>query len=247
MSIFIFIQLAFGFQIALRTLQYFSERKIFSNMVLTKIGTAYFLSICALIFCLRLSPFLLWNMLFLPIGILFFSRQLVGQIRMRKFRQDFLLLLNHVMLLMKSGRSWMESMELANQSLHPFSQVKMQELLRAVVFSAQKPIFKEIFLNEIYFELKQIHQSPHMSIRRLQSLRNKLQMQENFRRKSGQALHQVKAQVVLMSFLYFALLIFTVVQFGWRTYRSLYGVSLILFLVGILITYSMGKKIKWSV
>jgi hypothetical protein len=247
LMIFSFFVSLLGFVFASRISQHLIDQKFLSRSEMTKIGTACF---CVMIFALFIftrARFALWCAIFLPqlmFAIAIFS--LVKR-RSRAFREHFREQLTVIHLKMKSGRSFRQALdEVINESDLRYRE-KLAEIRSVVVFSQQKPMSRDSFVFEVIDEFNRIDRNPHAAIRRLAVFREKLRIEDDFRRKSGQVLAQIRAQSLIMCGLYLAVAIFVGLRFGWRANIKLMSVSLLLFICGLVWIWLSGRRMKWKV
>jgi formate/nitrite transporter FocA (FNT family) len=102
-------------------------------------------------------------------------------------------------------------------------------------------------LQELARELMCADQSSHHMLTRVANLRTLYQKRFDFRRRSGQVLTQIHAQAMLLVGLYLALSIFTALQYGWEKFLALRLMSALLFALGLIMIFYLGKKIRWKV
>ncbi len=102
-------------------------------------------------------------------------------------------------------------------------------------------------LHELYETLWLCESEAHLTVQRLVNYRQKIEIYEEFRRKSDQALHQLRAQAYVLTGLYAGLLLFVISRFGFAQHERAIMLSAMLFLLGVFITLRQGRNIKWSV
>jgi Ca2+/Na+ antiporter len=245
--LFAFLVLMLGFAIGARTFTHFVDQKLFSRAEMTKIGTAYFLLMILLLMFISKSRISLWCAIFFPqlivvAVLIFFVRTRAKRLRDR-IRESLLV----IHLKMKSGKSFRQSFDEVINESDPFTREKLAEIKSVVVFSQQKLIRTDPFIAEVIIEFIRIDTNSHAGIRRLTVFREKLRIEDDFRRKSGQVLSQIRAQSLIMSGLYVAVGVFIGHQFGWRSNLRLFLVSAILFLSGLVWIWFDGRRMQWKV
>ena len=139
---------------------------------------------------------------------------LVFRQRLRScIQQRFPDFLNKVILSMKTGLTFRASCERLLASPSELWEKWLRATLESQVF-LEHPASSDLFWWKSHVdELRSIHQAPHRAMGRLESLRRKLRVASEFRRKSGQALLQARLQMVVMTCLYVALIAVTMNQF----------------------------------
>ena len=147
---------------------------------------------------------------------------------------------------MKSGDSFLSAWEKSVEEL-PQAHIKKKIQAFTETFKFQKnfryPEDKEI--ENFIKELLKLGQSPQ-PISRLCHLQRKTRVEMRFRIKSHRALLQVRAQSTLILIFYAALLVGTFYMYE-NQYLLLTLGSLILFTIGLIWIFKLGKRMKWSV
>ena len=168
--------------------------------------------------------------------------------RSQKFRESFSETLSILSMKMKSGRSFRHALGEACAESDSKMRAKLSELANAVVFSQQlKRGSRNPFIDEVVEELSRIDQNPHASLKRLAVFRQKLRIEEDFRRRSGQVLARTRAQSFVMTILYVVMFVFMTIKFGWDRNAPTLMSSALLFAIGSVWIYFSGRKIRWKV
>jgi hypothetical protein len=248
--LFSFFITLFGFVFAFRISARVIAQNLFSKSTMTKIGTV---CICMQIACVLLfarSYFMLWLMTGIPLLLLLCWIFVVKKIREKKFRRNFLEALAVIILKMKSGKAFRHSFSEVIQESEPYMRQKLSEIRDFVVFSQQAKLSlipTSFFVQQIVNEFILVDRTPHSALKRLSVLRSRIRLEDDFRRKSGQVVHQIRAQSLLMTGLYIAVALFIVQRFGLQKNLSLFALSLILFISGMIWIYFGGRRLKWKV
>lgn len=176
---------------------------------------------------------------------------LLRVLREKRFAKEILPFLNQIILHMRSGKAFRGAMKAAiheDPVLDGFYKIKFAEIYEAVVFSGQAKIAGlDRPRADLIHALRAADQAPHNCLQRLLNLRRKLQIASDFRRKSGQILLQIRMQAVILSVLYFALLVFTIWQNGTKSFLWLLVGSFSLFATGVAVLSCLGRKVKWKI
>jgi hypothetical protein len=246
--LFTFLFSLFGFVFVIRTARELIRQTLFSRTEVTKIGIACFVVISVLqIFISRHHLSIFFSVL-APIfflGILLFS--LVKR-RNLAFREELRDALTITLMKMRTGRSFRQSFSEVVTESRPSIRVKLSEIASVVAFSQQnKAISGDYFVSELVEELIRIDRNPHTAMKRLSVLRTKLKMEDDFRRRSGQVLARIRAQSYVMVGLYFAVAVFVIGKFGWRSNERVVLVSALVFALGQFWIWRGGRKMKWKV
>jgi hypothetical protein len=236
-----------GLAFAFRTFTHFIARDLVDKTLMTKIGTAYFALMLALIFFMPRSRFSLWCSLFFPLAMLALSLSAHVSRRSRIFQNDALAVLSILILKMKSGRSFRASLIEATSECDQRLRVKLSEIANVVAFSQQEKSHNDPFMRELIEEFRLIDQQPHASLRRLSVLREKIRVEDDFRRRSGQVLARLRAQSFVMCVLYGFVFAFMCWHFGFRDNARTLCYSTMFFLCGTAWMWIGGRKLTWKV
>ncbi len=166
--------------------------------------------------------------------------------RERSFRQEFVEFLDRLILQVRSGKGFRQSFEISNSFTQLQSQKKIQKIFDSITYQALMTQ-NDKFVLEIYHHLKEIDRSSQKSVDRLMSFRKKLKTEDDFRRRSGTLIRQIRIQVVFLSVFYLGLLVFLAQQFAISEYWKVYGLSLSLFLLGILSFFLLARRKTWKI
>ncbi len=246
--LFAFLIPLLGFAFAFRTSRRLIDRDLFTRNEMTKIGTLYFSSSIALIIALPRTRFALWFAIFFPLTLTALAVFVLLKRRARLFQSVFRESLSIILLKMKSGRSFRQSLSEVTAETQPRWRAKLSEIASVVVFSQQNTrMIADPFVAEIVQELSLIDRQPHAAARRLRVYRDKLRTEEDVRRKSGQILSRLRAQSLVMLGLYLAITVFMINKFGWVANRSLICASMFLFAIGSVWMFMGGRKTRWKV
>ncbi len=238
----------FGLMIAHRTLSVCEELKLVSGKSIPSLRAFVFLGVISLnlvfknnLSALKILSICMW---FAPL----LAKKAIVRYREKQFIDEFVPNLDILVLSMKSGKSFRQSLQSNINSMSEISKMIMTEFLSAIQF--QKMISEITSNKEILFflsELQQVDSSSHMVVERLKSLRAKLMIQRSFRQKSSQALIQIKAQSWIISAMYLCLLMFVNVQFGFEKNFKTILTSAIFFVFGFIWINRAGRKYKWKI
>lgn len=208
------------------------------------------------IFAFQLCAILIFSTHFLSIWIIVvgfslmlsaFSRFAI-YLREKKFEDNFCHFLDLVILEMRAGTSFRSALQRVNQSHDAFTQQKVAKILEILRFS-KTPTDKTAspFLSDVIEEFVNIDQNSHNSLSRLNQLRGRLKTVSDFRRKSGQALAQIRAQGLVMLALYFATFAFLKVFVPEFEHGLELLLSVLLLLIGTSTLFLYGRRYKWKV
>lgn len=222
---------------------------LLNREVMTKIGTCYcVMLVTALIFLSRTSVSLLWLLTFAPQVMFILAMFALRVHRTVSFRKRFTDSLSLLILKMRAGKGFRQALMEVITEGEPHVRVRLGEIRELVVFSPQQESVSETkFVRDIISEFRLADSSPHSALRRVQAFRDRLRAEDDFRRRSGQVLRQIRAQAVLLSSLYLAVLLFVIRSFGYESVATLVLMSVFLFVCGITWIWCGGRKLKWKV
>lgn len=245
---FVLIETILGSWLVIRMFERLVEKHLFESASLTKIGTGYVLGVIFFAIILPKSHFWMWLANVFPLATVSISVTALVHERERAFREGIGELLTLIALKMKTGRSFRQSFGETIEQYQPHARTKLAEIFSSVVFSQQNRVRTERpYIEELIDEMIRIDRNPHLSLKRLSIFRESKRIESDFRRKSGQALSTVRAQSLIMSVLFLAVLLFVASQFGWRQNASLFILSMTAFVAGSVWIWRGGRKLKWKV
>ncbi len=239
----------FVFYFFVRELRDKLSKNHFSREEMTKIGILFFcFQFLNFIFFIKFHQFFLCLIsLYLPILIFVYGQRINNKIREKHFSKEFHHFLRGVSLCMRVGNSFRYSLKDSYHLLSPRSKLRVQAIVELVVFSQHKKLDPKVDIDrEIFREFSQIDKSPHQGLQRIDLWLQRVEKNLEFRHKSGQILQQLYIQTGIMSLMYIALFTFVVKKYGFIQNIKLILFSFSLFMVGTLLCFKIGKKIKWS-
>lgn len=238
-----------GFIAEIRILEKIFSEKLISRDFLTKIGTSLVIFNFILIFFLPREPIFTCLVFSLNVFALFLAEKSVRRWRLDRFKLHFLSFLTSIILQMRIGRNFSQAFLLGLDQQPRFYKERLQELYQILFFSESKQanFTANPFMKEIFSELTQIKSRPQNALRSVQNLRDRLAAEEKYRMKSRILKQQCHIQTIVLSILYFGLLIYSGFNFDLSKSLSLIALSLTLYLTGISIILFIGRNHKWSV
>ncbi len=237
----------FGLFVVHRTLGICEEQQLFTQKQMIKLRLISFLTVVVL-------NFLFKEIIFLLIGVsaaIFLSPWWVPHIiqkhRESQLKNQFIPLLDHLILSMKTGRGFRASLAMFIERNPPSVRFILQEFLSALQYQKEMNAISSDSKIQFYFrELHVVDQSGHKPVDRLRALRRRLMMEKTFRQKSRQALLQVRFQSWIISGMYFLILAYVQHDFGLRQHLQLVAVSGALFATGLIWVQRMGRSYQWK-
>ena len=214
---------------------------------MTNFGTAYVVLIIAISF-LTSHFFVLWILSFAPHLLFSLFIAFLKAHRRKKFEERFEETLGLIIMKMKSGKAFRNAFsEVISESPREIQRILI-DIRDVVVFSQQNNSeHLSRFVQTIILEFIQADLAPHSALKRLSSFRDRLKIQADFRRKSGQVMQQIRIQSLILSGVYFALFIFVIKSFGFESNHQMILSSFLFFGIGLLFIFYKGNKIKWTI
>lgn len=246
--ILVFLIKIFGLYSGFRIVKKYFSEGILNKTSMTKIGSAYvvFMTITSLI---KFPIWLMVVVVFSPILIFIVLIYVLYLKREKQFRSELPDFLSAVILGLKAGQSFRVSYKQSVLSLSIQFAQRMRLIYDHVTFSQHSsdktmtPI--ALHLREIVEVLQEVNQSSSGAAERLEKFRNRLLIEEHFRRRSGQVRGQVVVQSFLMTFIYVGCLAFVLIYIKTDAYMLLFASS-VLFLLGLVLIQIIGRKIQWK-
>ncbi len=237
------------FLFVFRTIQFIDGSGVMLRKTLTKFGTFFILAVVVFVFIFHKNALFIGVLGILFSLLLFVAKEFLCVKREREFRDYFLFFLDRVVLLMRSGRAFHESLQVSvDEEKNMFFRKKIQNLVCFVVFSQQKDqCSRSSFAFKVALEMEKIGEIPHHQLENLLYLRRNLKIEGKIRHKSEQVLRQIRLQSVVLSILYFLLLCFLIFFQGFEENMGLIGMSLFLFSCGSFWIYRGGRGYRWKV
>ena len=240
-GVILFFHLCFGLCFAYRTYTLRSQ-KIFSNI---SIKSCIFSYLLILLCSTQGGVFIFVLSIYIPILLFITFEYMMVHKRTKVFQHQFIILLDSVIARMKMGISFREALELGiDQIESKWVKDSLRELQDQVIYTKDIGTLSQSF-HSAFFILKKAHQETHLRLSQLQYVRNHLKINLLFHKKVHQALLQIRLQSLVMSVLYLGVLIFIILYSGTK-FLQLILFSMLLFVLGSLFVFSIGRKIKWT-
>lgn len=223
-----------------------------SQKKLAKIGTLlrffYFL-IAVLLFFLRLK--MKWMVFwFLIVATLLFSILFLYFKNIKDNRitnSDWLSFLEDMLLLMKSGKGFRESLRLSLPNQPRRFSIYYNRWIDHVVFLQQGTSLNTKKIPRAVIRLCEIDEKPHEAMSRLLAWREEIRLIEKFRRKSGQALYSFRFQSLVVLVIYLAATIYSFLKYPMVVVFPFFLFSFIWILIGGGVFLIWSRKKEWKV
>jgi len=241
------LQLMFGLLFALRTLIQLHEKNLISEVGYKKL----YLSVVAIFFCVtdvtKFDPVLQMCAIGVTCAALL-SLPFLFELRLKmRIQSEFPGFISKIILEMKAGFSFRSSIDKHLSISSEVWEKWLRSMIETRVFLRTTEDFSVHWWSIYLQELQAAEENPHLALTRLENFRQKMKVLSDFRRKSGQALAQARIQMVVMTFLYLALLVLMMTQFQIGSHRRLILASFTLFVCGQLLFWWLGRKRKWKI
>ena len=241
---FVLLQLLFGHRMLVR----YREQAVLSSGQVASIVWVYVFLIVVLAWLFQ-SGFSYLVLLFLVLNFALLKLESVLlRFREKGFRTEFQKFMSGVLLQMSGGISLRESYFEELDSAEEKYRSDLRKVGEIVFFSQQiAPTKATPFVRAVSTELQFANTYPHYARTYLNCYLEVLKKEDDFRRRSGQALRQARAQSGVLGVLYLGILIFVVSNYGWRANQSIIVSSVSLYFVGFLVSKQVLRGYKWKV
>jgi hypothetical protein len=241
MSLILFSQTIFGNLVAFRILRRFRHRALISTTSLTKIGTAFALSLSVtLLFFFREREPLLF--IIATLVVLQVALKLKERRNIERLAGHFPHFLDRWLLNLRMGFASSTARERALSS----SEGQFRALV-APIFESRTAEHHLFLSYRDVQELRSASLEPHSTVGRLENLRRCVARRAGFRRRSIQALKQATIQSAVLISLHTALCIFILTRGDARAHTDLIAGSSLLTACGVLILRLMARRIRWTI
>lgn len=241
-----FLVLSFGFMFTHRMIEFQMSRKPLPEAISKKIIRTQILFFWVLTI---LSPWI-------PVVFLFFFAVvpnlaatrldwILNFILRQKFKQNLLSFVDELILLMMTGKSFRDSFLQITANSNDFFHAKLREVLVVSQNPRHSSTLKQRDLLIVVELVQSIDQTPHKALDKLRSFQRQLRWGLSFKKKTQQATIQIRAQAGILSILYLLLLAFTVLNQEESTFNVILPSS-ILFIVGLILIFFLGRRQKWK-
>ncbi len=246
----IFAEMLLGTFILVRILRQIRNNSLTSPAAMTKIVAAFALAetLLMLVPAISLLAFTVcWSIPIVCASILPFA---IRRRRRGHFLSQRIWILSSLILHVRLGISIRRALLLTSERADFYIGTRLRQLhdrLVTEVKGSRLPSSIDPLLRDLYETLCLCEAEPHLTVQRLVNFRQGLEIHEEFRRKTGQALQQLRAQAYVLTALYLALVTFVIWRFGYAEHERMIMLSILLFTLGVFATLRQGRKIKWSV
>lgn len=168
-------------------------------------------------------------------------------VRRSDFERNILPYLDSILISLQMGRSFREALsELCRGQSGP-GQFYLQELNSLLQFSNfERKKSKSALFEEVLIEFLALNRSSHKVYDQVKALRRKISTRQNFQKKAKQVTAQVRAQALILLFLYIALFAYTLCTHSFYKTQKILFVSMALFILGAWINYRVPRGFKWK-
>ena len=204
-------------------------------------------AIVLLMYVMREHPFLCLLMLvvfhLIPPLFMVFNQAL----RRRHFQREILFFLDELLLKMRSGVSFRESLANLEGFRNSRGSIDLAEISSLISYPERgEGLVLIAEAQELLFEMRKMDQSSARIIEKVRAFRHKEKMLMRFRQKSSQVTSQARAQAMVCSFLYVALLFWIAVSDREALFSGLTLLSAVLFMSGVLMMMLIERGFRWK-
>lgn len=240
----------FGVCIGFSVLRIFLRQNFVKQTPMTKIGIGFF-AFHAVQINIFENFFVNWILVYASIVLIFLFVKLYSKNLETQFSKEFPAILTSLILNMKLGQSFRQSLRLSFDSVSARWRPWIAQIYDDVVFSTQENGLKRsstgAFLKEISQEFIKMDRSNHKTIEKIENFRRRLIIIEKFRRRSGRIRGQVRLQIILMSIIYAGVFAINGFMFPMGEYKILIAMSVLTYILGLLMVFAIGKRIRWNI
>lgn len=237
----------FGLWVAHRTMISCETLHLFSQRQLVNLRVLSFLTVVGTNFILKNNLSLLGGFNIVIFLSPWWCAHLIQQRREALLKEQFVPILDNLVLSMKSGKGFRQSLQLCFEKSPLSIQVALKEFMSSLLYRKEMTgVTSDPQILLFFGELSQIDLSLHKPVERLKSLRRRISIERNFRLKSRQALLQIRFQSWIISIMFLGLLIFVHYQFGLQNHLKLVFLTCGIFFLGQIWILRSGKSYKWK-
>ncbi len=246
----VFSEMLIGSFILVRNLGQIRKNSLVTSSTMTKIVAAFALTEILLMFvpAFSLTEFTVcWSV---PIVVAHFLPLFIRRKRRLHFLNQRIWILNSLILHARLGRGIRQAISLTSERADFYIKTRLRQLLDRLITTtshSSETALIDPLLRDLYDTLRLCEVEPHLTIQRLVSFRQAIEIRETFRRKSDRAVQQLRAQAYVLTALYGGLVSFVIWHFGFTGHERIIVLSMLLFTLGIVVTLRQGRKIKWSI
>lgn len=193
------------------------------------------------------SPALLWLFIGILLITLKFFPVILRFFLLRRMQNALIPFLDSVILGLQTGKSFRSSCRLAVDAQTGWVKIQLHEVIESLAGSEHSVAAKSLLVKSFIDDLKFVDQSQSRCVEQLRALRAHHKMMESFRRRSGQVTQQIKMQAIIVTALYLALFVFVIRHFGFAAHKNLILGSAAAFVIGLLVIFHFGRRLKWTV
>ncbi|MCK6597213.1 MAG: type II secretion system F family protein [Bdellovibrionaceae bacterium] len=164
----------------------------------------------------------------------------------KEIKDEFIIFLDKVYLNLQSGMPLKASMAKASDEFNGWKKNQIKYIITSVFLGQENKQFQSKILQKFQKELSKIEKSKIKTLEQIKSLRECLKMEQNIRHRSRQVTMNLKIQSVVMTIMYFLIAIFISSQFEMKNSKLILFVSFLFFATGLVLTFLIGKGMKWK-
>lgn len=236
-----------GFLIGVRMIQNLSQSFSFLEKYKSKLIIFELMIVLLLMFFLYEMPEKFWFSAFIMLLFNFLTPKILIYYFKMKFDSKLLEILDQIVLEMQSGKNFRFAFQTLIQNETNFIKVQLSEIQNHLLFPERSTKNYEKGLARVICEFKMIDQAQAKSLDLVKFFRKTLKQEKEFAAKTKQMKEAVLIQALVLSILYFALLIYVLSQNEWVNIQKIIVTSGLFFILGQFLIFKIGRKKKWKV
>ena len=199
-----------------------------------------------LIFLAGLSSFFSWYLVMLALILLPALKILLKYVRRSQIPMKSLAFLDLVLLNMKAGQSLRKSISMINETEKSWFSSFQLSLVKNLELGTNLET-ESVWFNVWGTEILQIEKSRNKVVEQLEILRRYTRQELNFKKKMKNASAGPRAQVFVMTLLFFSLNVVAFRNLEPQQMKTLLPVAWFLYLIGVASVFLIVRSFKWKV
>lgn len=237
----------FGLLVAHRTTSSCESLSLFSRRWHLNLRVLGFLTVVGTNILLRNNLAALGGFLIVMFLSPWWFANVIQRRREALLKEQFVPILDSLILSMKSGKGFRQSLSPCFEKCPVTAQVTMKEFISSLQYRKEMTqVTSDPQILLFFGELSEIDRALHKPLERLRALRRRISIEKNFRQKSRQALLQIRFQSWIISTMFLGLVVFVHYQFGLKNHAKLVFLTAGIFILGQVWIQKSGRNYKWK-
>lgn len=154
---------------------------------------------------------------------------------------------DELVLLLQSGKSFRSAFLECLQNQSGWIKIQLNEIYSLMINQQEIQSISDPFIRELTIQLIYIDRTKNKTIEQVRALRNQLKLIEDFKRKSALVSLQIKSQAAVTSVMFVLLLVYMGNQFGFQKNWGIMIFASVIFCIGLVSIFLIGRNLKWKV